>query len=90
MFTNLIQLITRRPPSGGDQEFVKEVHIVKPVVRNPRIERRILAGWVLILVKSWVIIWAVDKYRVSVDPLWVIGPTVFFALVCTVVYFRGE
>ena len=50
----------------------------------------LLAGWLLITVKSWLIIWAVEKYHVPVDPLWVIVPTVIFALVCTVVYFRGE
>lgn len=90
MLSNFFQLITRRPPAGSDLSFVREVHIAKRVKRSPRMERLILAGWLLIAVKSGLIIWAVEKYRVPVDPLWVVAPTVLFALLCTVVYFRGE
>ena len=92
MLNNLFQVITRRPPAGFDHGFVREVNLKKAEgrPRNPRMERLILLGWVLILVKSWLIVWAVGKYRVPVDPLWVIAPTFLFALVCTVVYFRGE
>lgn len=90
MLSNLLRLVVRRPPAGPDLGFVQEVHVTKRSQRSPRMERLILAGWLLILVKSWAILWAVEKYRVPVNPLWVIAPTVLFALVCTVVYFRGE
>jgi uncharacterized membrane protein len=41
---------------------------------------------VLIALKSWLVIWAVAKYHVPIHPLWVIVPTVLFALLCTLVY----
>ena len=90
MLNNFLRLIVRRPPLEMDRGFVREVHISKPTPRNPRVERLLLGGWLLILVKSWLIIWAVEKYHVPINPLWVIVPTVLFALVCTAVYFRGE
>jgi hypothetical protein len=90
MLSNLFQLITRRPPASLDQVFVKDVHITRSRPRSRKLERLILLGWVLIGVKSGLIIWAVHKYHVPIDPLWVIGPTVLFALLCTAVYFRGE
>ena len=90
MLSNLFQLISRRPPRGNDYGFVQEVHVSRSVTRNRRIERLLLLGWVLIALKSWLIIWAIAKYQVPVNPLWVIVPTVVFGLVCTVVYIRGE
>lgn len=90
MLSNFLQLITRRPSANVDYGFVKEVHVAKAAQRSPRMERLILAGWLLIVGKSWLIIWAVEKYRVPINPLWVVAPTVLFALLCTLVYFRGE
>ena len=42
--------------------------------------------WVLILLKSFAVVWLFDRYHVPVNPLWVIAPTVIFAALCTVVY----
>lgn len=90
MLSNFLQLLMRRPPAGSDLGFVQEVRVTKRSQRSPRMERLILAGWLLILVKSGLIVWAVEKYRVPINPLWVVAPTVLFALLCTLVYFRGE
>lgn len=91
MLSNLIQLISRRPPAGFDHGFIKHVEVSpRRRVRSRKMDRLILFGWLLIAVKSGLIVWAVREYRVPVDPLWVIAPTVLFALVCTLVYFRGE
>lgn len=92
MFANLIQLITGRPPPPGDYDlaFVKEVTVRLKPRRNPRIERIILVGWVLIAAKCWLMTWLIDRYQVPVDPLWVVAPTVAFALLCTAVYYLGR
>jgi hypothetical protein len=89
MFANLIQLITRRPPPDDyDLAFVKEVSVHAKPARSPRVERIILIGWGLIAGKCWLVTWLIEKYHVPIDPMWVVAPTVLFALLCTVVYFR--
>ena len=55
--------------------------------RNIRLERLILACWVLIAIKSVAVVWAVRHYHVPFSPLWVIVPTVLFAALCTAVYY---
>ena len=91
MFTNLLQLITRHPPAEDyDTAFVKDVAVHAPAARNSRTPRVLLAGWLLIVGKCWLVTWLIEKYRVPIDPLWIIGPTVLFALLCTVVYYRRE
>jgi len=87
MFANLIQLITRRPAPGYERGFVDEVHLTTRSPRNPRLERIILAGWLLIVAKCFLMIWLVDKYHLPFNANWVILPTVIFALLCTGVYF---
>lgn len=86
MFANLLQLITRRTPPDYARGFVKGVSVHHPVVRHRRVERVLLACWLLIVAKSWLVIWAVEHYHIPVNPLWVIAPTVAFAAVCTAVY----
>lgn len=89
MFANLLQLITRRTPPAEnyDLAFVETVSVRTSRLPNPRVERLILAGWVLIAGKSWLVTWLIEKYHVPFDPLWVIAPTVLFALLCTGVYY---
>jgi hypothetical protein len=90
MFANLLQLITRRPPADFEHGFVQEVHVSRQSPRHPRTERIILAGWLLILGKSFLMIWLVDTYHLSFNANWVIVPTVISALLCTAVYFRRD
>ncbi len=87
MFANLLQLITRRTPPTYEQSFVQEVRVRAKSARNPRLERLIVAGWLLIIAKSFLIVWLVEKYRLGFNAAWVIAPTVIFALLCTAVYF---
>ena len=56
-------------------------------VRHPRIERLFLLAWILIVLKSVFVVWAVDHYHIPFSALWVIVPTVAFAGLCTAVYF---
>jgi len=92
MFPNLVRLVTRRPPPDYDRGFVEEVRLVEFLpVRNRRVEKVILICWLLIAGKCWLVTWLVGKYHMNFAPLWVNGPTVFFALMCTAVfYFRRE
>jgi len=91
MFANLLQLISRHPPAEDyDVAFVREVAVHAPAARNPRTLRVLLAGWLLIAGKCWLVTWLIEKYRVPIDPLWVVGPTVLFALLCTAVYYRRD
>jgi len=87
MFANLHRLISRRPPPDYDRAFVETVRVTSPTLRHRRIERLILLAWLVIAAKCWLVLWAVEKYHVPVNPLWVIAPTIAFALLCTAVYF---
>jgi hypothetical protein len=87
MFANLLQLITRRTPPDYERSFVQEVRVKTKSPRNPRLERIIIAGWVFIIGKSFLVAWLVEKYRLGFNAAWVIAPTVIFALLCTAVYF---
>jgi hypothetical protein len=86
MFADLIRLINRRPPGDYERGFVREVRVRHRTPRNRRVERLIALCWVLILMKSVAVVWLFDRYRVPVNPLWVIAPTVVFAALCTAVY----
>ncbi len=90
MFANLIQLITRRPPPDFERGFVEDVHVTRRRPRNRRTERILLFGWILILLKSFAMIWLVDRYHLKFNANWIIIPTVVAALLCTAVYFRKE
>ena len=86
MFANLLQLISRRESPGYEQGFIRETRPRR--VRNPRMERLIILGWVLIALKSALVLWAVPHYHIPFSPYWVIVPTLVFAALCTAVYLR--
>ena len=87
MFANFLQLITRRPPPDYERSFVQEVRVKQRSPRNPHIERLIVVCWLLIIAKSFLVVWLVDKYHLTFHPAWIIAPTVISALLCTAVYF---
>jgi uncharacterized membrane protein YgcG len=86
MFADLVRLISRRPPVDYERGFVRKVRVSERAPRNKRVERVIAICWVIILVKSFAVLWLFDRYNVPVNALWVIAPTVVFAALCTVVY----
>jgi hypothetical protein len=90
MFANLLHVITGRPPPGYEHSFINEVRPAERSPRNLRVERLILAGWLLIVAKSFLVIWAVGKYHLSFNADWIIVPTVIAAGLCTFVYFRRD
>jgi len=87
MFSNLLRLITRRPPASYDRNFVEEVRVPRPRVRNPKIDRLFLIGWILVGLKTWFVIWAVPRYHIPFSAMWVVIPTLIFAALCTAVYY---
>jgi hypothetical protein len=90
MFANLLHLISRRPPHTYENAFVERVTVTEKSPRNRRVERLLIAGWALIAVKSILVVWAVHRWHVPFNPLWVIVPTVMFATLCTAVYLWRE
>ncbi len=86
MFADLVRLIHRPRTVRYERNFVREVSVAHRVPRNRRVERVIAICWVLIIAKSFAVVWLFDRYRVPVNPLWVIAPTIVFAALCTVVY----
>ena len=55
--------------------------------RRRRVETLIYFCWGLIVLKSFLVVWAVNHYAMPFNPLWVIGPTVTFALIATSAYY---
>lgn len=86
MFADFVRLIHRPRTPRYEDHFVREVSVSAKAPRNRRVERVIAACWVLIILKSFAVVWLFDRYRVPVNPLWVIAPTIIFAALCTVVY----
>lgn len=86
MFADLVRLISRRPPTDYERGFVRSVRVSDKSPRNRRLERLFAVCWVLIVAKSFAVVWLFDHYHVPVNPLWVIAPTVIFATLCTAVY----
>jgi len=89
MFANLFQLITGRPshPEIDRQAFVQDVHVHRPMPRNPRLEWMMLACWILIAVKHVLIIWACRHYPVPFHQLWVNFPTWLLGVLATGLYY---
>ncbi len=78
----------RRPPSPLGRAFVRTVVAREPITRNAWVERLILAGWLVIVAKNLLVIWAIDHWAVPFHPYWINVPTILMAALATVVYFR--
>ena len=92
MFAPLSRFFARRPdPHEVDRAFVRELRIEQPrEPRSRRLELILAVCWVLVIAKSAAIYWACHHYAVPVSPWWVILPTLFFAGVCTLLYWRRD
>ena len=86
MFADFLQLITRRSPADYERRFVESVGVHRKSPRNPRLERFMAWCWIVIAAKSALVLWLFERYRVPINPLWVIAPTIVFAALVTVVY----
>ena len=96
MLANLFQLVTGRPlsPEIDPYAFVHEVRVRPAEPRNPKVERVILACWILIAIKHVLIIWICQRYPVPFHQLWVNLPTWLLGALATGIYFgrihRGD
>lgn len=93
MFALLHRFPRREPgPEGSpDADLVHELHVDHP--REPRsrhLELVLSVCWLLILIKCAAIYWACHRYQVPINPWWLIGPTLAFAALCTLVYWRRD
>ncbi len=86
MFPNLLHLISRPPPDNR-ASFVEDVTVRQRMRRNPKVERLMLACWVLIAVKHVLIIWACRHYPVPFHQLWVNVPTWMLGALATGIYY---
>jgi len=58
-----------------------------PLAGLSRFERWFLgAAWLLIVAKCFAVAWAIPRYSVPIAPIVIIGPTLFFAAVVTVLW----
>jgi hypothetical protein len=86
VFSNLFHPFSPKTRPDYEAGFVKDVEVRHRVPRNSKLERLLIACWILIAIKSVVVAWAVPHYHVPFSALWVIIPTVAFASLCTGVY----
>jgi hypothetical protein len=62
-----------------------------PFARFPRVERWVVGvAWLLIIIKCFVVVWAIRHYQVPIHPFWIIGPTLAFAGVATSIWLAHE
>ena len=58
-----------------------------PLTNLSRFERWFLGvAWLVIVAKCLVVWWAIPHFHVPVHPMWIIGPTLFFAAWVTVLW----
>jgi len=55
--------------------------------RRKRIETLIGVCWGLIVLKTFLVVWAVHHYAMPFSPMWVIAPTVTMAFIATSAYY---
>jgi hypothetical protein len=92
MFAPLFRFRHRQPdPRDLDQGFFHETRVDHPrEPRSRRVERVLVIGWILVLAKCLFVAWAVKHHPVPFHAAWLIGPTLAFAALCTLVYWRRD
>jgi hypothetical protein len=90
MFADLLRLISRRTAEVYEYAFVKEVHAVRGIPADPKVEKLILACWGLIALKHIAVIWAVHRYAVPFHQLWINFPTFLLGVIATAAYYWRE
>ena len=53
---------------------------------SPRVRWFVAIGWALIAVKCTLVWWAMVHWSVPFHPMWIVGPTLLFALLATVLW----
>lgn len=87
MFPNLLRIFARRGSAHYEGHFVEQVRVQEKRPRNPSVDRLFLIAWILIAIKSVLVLWAVPHYHIPFSGWWVVAPTLIFAALCTAVYY---
>jgi hypothetical protein len=87
LLTTLLQLISRSSSTRYERAFIREVEVKDRMPRNPWMERLLLVCWLLIVIKCFFVIWAVNRWSIPFSPYWIILPTILMAALCTAVYY---
>jgi hypothetical protein len=77
--------VTPDPGLAHEAEQAEEARLAR---RRRRVETLIYFCWGLIVIKSFGLVWLANHYDIPFNPMWVIAPTVAFALVATGAYYR--
>ena len=85
MIPNFFSLNSRKS-EAYEKAFVKEVSVRRKIPRNRKVERMFIVCWILILLKSVLMLWLAQRHLIPFNPLWVIAPTFAAASLCTIVY----
>lgn len=86
MLTQFLLLLRRKSLEDYDASFVRDVRVANPEPRSRRVEWVLIVSWILILLKSVLVWWAIRTYRVPINAWWIIGPTLGMGAVCTALY----
>ena len=83
MLFNGFKLIGRTASEASERAFVKRVSVSR---RRRPFDLFLVIGWTLILVKCLLSSWAVARYDIPINVLWVWIPSFIFAGLCTFLY----
>ena len=83
MLFNGFKLIGLSSKDEVDRTFITKVRIRR---RRHPVDAFLVVGWSLILVKCLASSWAVSRWQIPVDPLFIWAPSCIFGAVCTGLY----
>ena len=83
MLFNGFKLMGRTTAAASERAFVKRVSVIRK--RHP-VDLFLVVGWSLILVKCLLSSWAVARWDIPINVLWVWIPSFICAGVCTYLY----
>lgn len=92
MFAPFFRFTTRTPdPEEFEHPFVRELRVEHPrEPRSRRLEFALIVGWALVIAKCAAVWWLCRTYAVPFNAWWLIGPTLAFATLCTLLYWRRD
>lgn len=86
MFTLFLQLFVVRSFVGEPEPMRRQASVKRLTGATNRTPTWLMIGWAAIAAKCVAVWWLIEKYRVPIHPLWLVGPTILFGLLATSVY----
>jgi len=75
--------------AGDAGDYTRAMHLPVQinVAQYPQSVRRFMGiAWILIVVKCVVVWWAMLHWNVPLHPMWIVGPTLIFATLASVIW----